>query len=907
MSGPNQKVPPGGSGANEPLGAARTPDDRQGRSARFSGEQTPSETARATDGSVEPMTTVESSRRHDLRLGQKFGKYRVEAIIGKGGMGQVYEGEDTVLSRRVAIKFLPESLTANPRAIERFITEAQVSGRLNHPNIIAIYDIGQEDDQFYIVMELLNPTSASSFIKDKGPLHHLEACKIVSDCCSALHAAHQVGLVHRDIKPDNILCSPTGTTKLVDFGLVKDVHFDEGSLTQTGVVAGTPLYMSPEQASDGEIDRRSDIYSLGATFYTLLTGKPPFTGEAAPQIMFKHVTAPSPDPRSISPDVPENVVRIVHKAMEKSPADRFQTAEQMRQALEEVLATAQRRQFVFLVEHEPSLLMMKRPLRATMPPPINSRMSGQMSVISTQSHGSLHPVESSNPRNSGTTSRISGGAVREPSQTSRNSGPSSRVSATSAPQLDLQLSPSGRASAQQSSYGAFLGGFGAAVAVLVLALFAWRVLRTPDGPDRPFNTPDAGQAVSLPQRPPIRVGVINSLSGTMAISARPIVEATLLAIDEINEQGGLLGRRIEATRVDGRSVNATFASETERLIKDEKVVTIFGGWTPSNRRAMKPIIEKYNHLLIFPARDEGMEDSQNIVYLGSTPNQQVIPAVRWALDKLKAKRLFFVGLDGLWGHMSYELVQDTLKGAPAKIVGKEFVLLSENDFSGVVKKIQQSKPDVLFNFVQGDSNLRLFRELQSAGFTAEKLPIVSFAIGENELTQLGGLDLRGHFLAWSYFETLKRPENTRFVAAYKKQFGEHRGISDPMEAAYAGVFLWAQAVKAAGSDIPQEIRRAIVNESIEGPGSLLKIDPSNNHAWKMFRVGKIVGNPATEEGLHIEIVNSSEKAIPPEPFPPTRTRAEWEALLQFLYGQWKNNWVNEVRPDLLKRPKQTLP
>ena len=885
MSGPNKKVPPGGPGSGQ------TPGNRLG-SARGAGSVSDEKLAETLDspfdGAIPTMSDPTMSRRHDARLGQMFGKYRVESVIGKSGMGLVYEGEDTILSRRVAIKFLPESLTSSPKAVERFITEAQVAGRLNHPNIIAIYDIGQEDEHYYIVMELLNPSSASSHVKEKGALHYAEACKIVHDCCSALQAAHHAGLVHRDIKPDNILCSPMGAIKLVDFGLVKDVHYDDGSLTQTGVVAGTPLYMSPEQASDGEVDRRSDIYSLGATFYTLLTGKAPYTGDAAPQIMFKHVTAPTPDPRDLVPEIPDPVVKILNRAMEKSPADRYQTAEEMRQALELILATAPRRQFVFLVEHEPSLLMMKRPLRGTLPPPLNSlnpRLSAQMPVVTMPSNRSLSPLgENSNPRNSGNSSRISGN--------------SARVSGNSAPISDMQMPGSGRLSQpsqQQSSYPMLLGGAGLVAALIALALVVWRFVHPVEAVVPLPVVSDAGAAVVAP--PPIRVGVLNSLSGTMAISTRPIVEATLLAIDEINAQGGLLGRRIDAVRVDGRSDNNTFAVETERLIKQEKVVTIFGGWTPSNRRAMKPLLEKYDHLLIFPARDEGMEDSHNIIYLGSTPYQQVIPAARWALDKLGAKRLFFIGLDGLWGHISHELVRDTIKGTSAKIVGKEFVLLSETDFSSIVKKIQSSRADVVLNFVQGDSNLPLFRELRNAGLSPTKLPVISFGIGENEISQLDGVDLSGDYLAWNYFESVDRPQNKQFVESFKKKFGDHRGISDPMEAAYAGVYLWAQAVRAAGTDDVQAIRRALQGQSIEGPGATLRLDPGNNHAWKMFRMGKIV------DATRIELVYSSDKLLSPEPFPATRTRAEWEALLQFLFNQWKGNWVNAERPNLLRRPK----
>lgn len=206
MSGPNQKVPPDGS----PPGVGQTPDNRPGRhsASKISSEHLAESTTPPSDGRIEFQHSMDGmqSRRQDARIGQRFGKYRVESVIGKGGMGLVYEGEDTVLNRRVAIKFLPESLTLNPRAIERFVTEAQVAGRLNHPNIIAIYDIGQENEHFYIVMELLNPASASNFVKEKGPLHYGEACKIASDCCSALHAAHQAGLVHREAYIKNTIC-----------------------------------------------------------------------------------------------------------------------------------------------------------------------------------------------------------------------------------------------------------------------------------------------------------------------------------------------------------------------------------------------------------------------------------------------------------------------------------------------------------------------------------------------------------------------------------------------------------------------------------------------------------------------------------------------------------------------------
>lgn len=265
-------------------------------------------------------------------------------------MAQVYEAEDTLLNRRVAVKFLTESRRQQSTAVERFINEAQVAGRLNHPNIIAIYDIGFEHDTYYIAMELLNPGSAGSFIKQKGRMTWVEASQTIMQCCSALDAAHKAGIIHRDIKPDNILCSPAGTAKLADFGLVKELHIeDSAGLTQSGVVVGTPLFMSPEQCTAQPLDPRSDIYSLGCTFYALLTGSPPFPTGSVPQIMLQHCKSKVPDPRVLAPDVPDSIVRVVERSTSKRPEERYQTAAEMQAALTAALEEAPRPTFEFLV------------------------------------------------------------------------------------------------------------------------------------------------------------------------------------------------------------------------------------------------------------------------------------------------------------------------------------------------------------------------------------------------------------------------------------------------------------------------------------------------------------------------------------------------------------------------------
>ncbi len=272
-------------------------------------------------------------------------------------MGAVYEGEDAALKRKVAVKFLPDELLNKPEVIERFMREAQVAGGLNHPNIIAVYDAGKDERGCYMVIELLNPKSASSRIKSEGPYHWLVATRIIADCAAALNVAHEKGIIHRDIKPDNILFSSTGVVKLVDFGLVKLVE-DDLHLTQSGMLCGSPLYMSPEQASNQAMDGRTDLYSLGATYYALLAGKPPFTGTGVPQILLSHLTAPTPDPREVNPEIPEACVHIVNRAMSKKPHDRYATAAEMAADLEAILAgIPQRNQSVFAMQDSaPSLV-----------------------------------------------------------------------------------------------------------------------------------------------------------------------------------------------------------------------------------------------------------------------------------------------------------------------------------------------------------------------------------------------------------------------------------------------------------------------------------------------------------------------------------------------------------------------
>jgi Leucine-rich repeat (LRR) protein len=273
----------------------------------------------------------------DRRIGSLLGNFQIVGILGEGGMGVVYEAVDRFIERRVALKVLPDGLAKDPKALKRFLAEAKSAGKLNHPNAVAIHQVGEQAGTYFIVMELVRGGSARDFINGRGPFNWPEATRITADVCRALYAAHQVGLVHRDIKPSNIMRASDGTVKLADFGLAKQAD-GGGVLSAAGVAVGTPEYMSPEQCYGRPLDGRTDIYSLGATFFTLLTGRSPYGGRpGVVETMQAHCSDPIPDPRMFNPSVPDAVAEIVFRAMAKKPADRHQTIAEMLAELEAVL------------------------------------------------------------------------------------------------------------------------------------------------------------------------------------------------------------------------------------------------------------------------------------------------------------------------------------------------------------------------------------------------------------------------------------------------------------------------------------------------------------------------------------------------------------------------------------------
>ena len=389
-------------------------------------------------------------------------------------------------------------------------------------------------------------------------------------------------------------------------------------------------------------------------------------------------------------------------------------------------------------------------------------------------------------------------------------------------------------------------------------------------------------------RAPIRLGLLQSRTGAMMISEKSMIDAEMMAVDEINAAGGLLGRKVEVAIADGESDWPTYAREAERLIRDEKVVTLIGCWTSASRKNVLPVVEKYNHLLIYPMAYEGLEQSPNIVYTGAAPNQQIIPAVKWSIDNL-GRKFFLVGSDYVWPHSVNAIVSDQLKALGGEKVGEEYIFFGSSDVADAVAAIKKAKPDVIFSEVVGASNIAFYRALREAGIEAGKTPVVSVSIGEDELRALQTADMVGHYSAWNYFESLNRRENIEFVQNFKKRYGADRVTSDVIEAAYFSVHLWAQAIQDSGHADVASIRRGLLGQSFDAPEGVISVDPATQHTWRSFSIARILPN------RQFEVVWSSHNPIRPVPYPLSRTKAQWDGFLTDIYSRWGNAWANPVQ------------
>jgi urea transport system substrate-binding protein len=712
-------------------------------------------------------------------------------------MGVVLKARDRLIERDVAIKVLADHWAADSSALGRFLAEARAAGKLSHPNVTAIYEICQEGTLYYLVLEFLPGGSLNDPLARHESIPAFEATQALIDACKGVGAAHAAGLIHRDIKPANLMRAADGSIKVADFGLAKGSGDAGQHFTRTGAVVGTPAYMSPEQCEARRLDHRTDIYSLGATYYSLLSGKTPYQdSESAVQLMYLHCHGPVPDPSSDNPAVPKACSRIVARAMAKLPVDRYQSTDEMLADLQDVFQTLSRQ-----------------------------RLPGKGATV-------LAP-------------RAARGLNYIPLHGQRT---------------------------RWAVAGLFL------LLLLGLTVFFWRSWgKTGDGP------PSGGDSVA-PSGEPVKIGVLHSLSGTMANSESVVVDAVLFAVDEVNEAGGVLGRPVKPIVADGCSDWPTFAREAERLIVQEQVCTVFGCWTSASRKTVRPVFEKYDHLLIYPVQYEGLEISPAIVYLGAAPNQQILPAVQWALQALHKKRFYLIGSDYVFPRAANAIIKDQLQRAGAQLAGEAYLPLGSQRAETVVSAIVRAKPDMILNTINGDSNTAFFRALRAAGIKPDQTPTLSFSVGEQELRSLQQTAAEGDYAAWTYFQTIDTQDNKTFLQRFHVKY-PRQSVTDPMETAYLGVRLWAAAVNEAQSLDPKRIRRALRTQRLEGPDGSVWIDPDSQHCFRTPRIGQIQADG------QFKVVWTAPEPVRPEPYPDTRTTEAWGAFLRDLYSSWGNRWA----------------
>ena len=359
----------------------------------------------------------------------------------------------------------------------------------------------------------------------------------------------------------------------------------------------------------------------------------------------------------------------------------------------------------------------------------------------------------------------------------------------------------------------------------------------------------------------VTVGQLHSATGTMAISETGSIQAEQLAIDQINEMGGVLGRQIKVIKEDGASDWPTFAEKAKKLLVSDKVGTVFGCWTSASRKAVLPIFEKENGMLYYPTFYEGLEQSKNVIYTGQEATQQILAGLDWIAKEKKAKTFYLVGSDYIWPRTSMKIARKHIENVlGGKVVGEEFYALGTTSFGSLINKIKLKKPDVIYAAIVGGSNVSFYKQLAAAGINSKKQTLLTISVTEDEVLGIGGENLVGFYSAMKYFQSLDNENNKAFVKAFKDKYGPDSVIGDVTQAAYLGPWLWKAAVEKANSfDIDKIAAASPGIEMANAPEGYVKIH-DNHHLWSKLRIGKWLENGQAEVLFESELLE-------PDPFP----------------------------------------
>ncbi|MBP6815933.1 MAG: urea ABC transporter substrate-binding protein [Burkholderiaceae bacterium] len=367
----------------------------------------------------------------------------------------------------------------------------------------------------------------------------------------------------------------------------------------------------------------------------------------------------------------------------------------------------------------------------------------------------------------------------------------------------------------------------------------------------------SGLPSAIAQSNTIKVGVLHSLSGTMAISETALKDTVLMTIDEINAKGGVLGKKLEAVVVDPASNWPLFAEKARQLITQDKVVAVFGCWTSVSRKSVLPVFKELNSLLFYPVQYEGEELEKNVFYTGAAPNQQAIPATEYLMSKAGggAKRFVLLGTDYVYPRTTNKILRAflTSKGVKESDIDEKYTPFGHSDYQtivGDIKKFAAGGKTCVISTINGDSNVPFYKELGNQGLKAKDVPVVAFSVGEEELRGVDTKPLLGHLAAWNYFMSVKNPENEAFIKKYRAYAKEKKlpnadkvVTNDPMEATYVGMHMWKQAVEKAKTTDVDKVIEAMGGQKFKAPcGFELTMDKTNHHLHKPVMIGEIRGD-----------------------------------------------------------------
>lgn len=704
---------------------------------------------------------------------------------------------------------------------QRFVREARLAANLPHEHIVTIHQVGEDRGVPFMVMEYLSGESVEDRLQREKWLPVAEALRIGRETAAGLAAVHAAGLVHRDIKPSNVFLQGKVGTATCRVKLL-DFGIARPVISGQSLTVDGQIVGTPSYMSPEQV--LGQPVDARADLFSLGC------------LIYHMITGKSPFEKPTA-------IGALHAVAEGEPTPIAELAPNLPTGLAALIGD----------------LLKKNP---------NDRPSSARLVLD-----ELKAIEHGKT-----------------------------VMHLVLPQMDTAPIAAQR---RRVGLGVWSGAAALILSIVVAVGAFWNRWQNP--PEDPSTDASASSGAvvarddkasadggarndSSPlapnqERPPIKVGLLHSFTGALAVSERGLLEAELLAIDEINAKGGVLGgRRVVGVSADGKSNPLVFAECAEKLIHEDKVSIIFGCWSSSSRKRVEEVCRRHGRMLVYAVSHEGLEQAPNVVYIGAAPNQVMIPAVKFAYAVLKKRRFFLVGSDQIYSRASAAIFSDTIKELKGEVVGEAYVPMGGADFKAIVGDIRATQADCILNTLDGSSNAAFFSQVRADQINAESVPTFSFSVTEREVLELPVDDVEGDFAAWSYYQSIESEQNASFLKRFREKYPTIASVNDPMEATYCGVHLWADALNSAGTEELAKLRAAFHGRSILAPEGRITIDPSNQYATRGCRIARVGAN------RQVDVQWQSTKPIPPEPFPPSRSRDQWEKLLQQLYETWGQRW-----------------